>query len=243
MIDHDGIREEVAVYALGSLPSVDAARVRVHLLDCPECTLEYQGYVGVTGILAREAQSIAPVAIKERLMERIRGSALKRPTLLWPAYLVAAAAFALAIISSVADLSLEGRLHTTAARLAESRQRAHSLATEVDSQRRMLADLAGNAARIALRNGEVIVGRSALYLDLQHLPAPPHGHIYQAWMLKRGETRMQPSSLFAPDHHGNAFVALPVNATADVAVVAVSIEPRHGSLQPTTAPVLVAHLE
>ncbi len=81
-----------------------------------------------------------------------------------------------------------------------------------------------------------------VYLEDEHLallsvdlPAPPAGHVYQAW----GMQETGPVSIgFLPNHGAAVLDADLSGANA----VAISVEPEGGSPQPTTEPVLVAKL-
>ena len=80
-----------------------------------------------------------------------------------------------------------------------------------------------------------------LYIALHNLPAPPEGHVYQAWTLPKASKTMAPSVTFEPGKSGATVVRLPEAATAIVAV-AVSVEPEGGSKQPTTKPIAVVRI-
>ena len=87
---------------------------------------------------------------------------------------------------------------------------------------------------VARSNGRIIIA-------LQRLPALPKGKVYQAWTLRRGAKAVAPSITFTPDPSGLVFVELPGSA-ADLAAVALSVEPMGGSKAPTTTPAFVRPL-
>jgi hypothetical protein len=68
------------------------------------------------------------------------------------------------------------------------------------------------------------------------LRPPPPGHVYQLWTIN-GKTP-SPGPTFVPEN-GNAVVHMQTNL-AGSQVMAVTIEPAGGSMQPTTTPVFTA---
>lgn len=262
-VSHDAMLDDVAVYALGSMPPHDAARVREHLRSCAECRAEYAALapsaaaLGVTAEACEDAATGAVVAsplLKSRIMREVRRDA--RPATvpardrarsvaqrLWPAYLVAAACFAVAIVSSLVNLSLMQQIKSVQSANAALSERANGLARSVAQMQTTVADLSSaNAERFAVNGGQIVRVRGHLYLAMHDMPQPPRGKVYQAWTLPKGGKTMQPSLTFTPDAHGSALVALPVDARITSAV-AVSVEPEGGSKQPTTKPVLVEQLD
>ncbi|HVS46740.1 MAG TPA: anti-sigma factor [Verrucomicrobiae bacterium] len=244
--NHDELLDDVAVYALGALPAADAARVRAHLLECPECAAEYVALSETTAALALAAQACPPgsdgiqvsALLKGRIMRDVRatlkpqaadGEVPRRSTSLWPAYLVAAACFAIALIlSTISNISLNASLNQSQAQLATAQA--------------MLADsVSPQARRIAIPGGTVIVRAGHLYITMRHLAAPPKGKVYQAWTLARGAKTVAPSLTFTPNAQGVAIVAVPADARK-LAAVAVSVEPAGGSKTPTTKPIAFAAL-
>jgi len=88
------------------------------------------------------------------------------------------------------------------------------------------------ATRRALRGarGELVVAKGGSgVLVLPDLAAAPSGKTYEAWVIAGGVAR--PAGLFSA---GGAVVLGRQVAANDV--VAVTVEPKHGSQQPTTTP-------
>jgi anti-sigma-K factor RskA len=249
--------DEVAVYALGALPAADAAAVRAHIATCRRCADEYAklkpvaALVGISAETPGDAADSPSALLKPRIMTRVRASKAAPPvrmpaapsrTPVWPAYLVAAACVAIAIVSSMWNVALVGQVRQAQQEIARVSQRSDSLARALEDQRTMLSDLMGSGAkRYAANDGEVIMRGSHAYIAMHDLPQPPRGKVYQAWTLPKGSTKMVPSLTFVPDAHGVAVVSLPPDAHS-MAVIAVSVEPDGGSKQPTTKPILVVPL-
>jgi len=92
---------------------------------------------------------------------------------------------------------------------------------------------AGNAVlRIAGGHGDLIVHR---------LPQLPSGRIYEMWV-QRGTAAPTPTgTLFAVTSSGTAAVGVP-GSLSGISAVLVTQEPAGGTLAPTSAPVIVAHV-
>jgi anti-sigma-K factor RskA len=245
---HDAMLDDVAVYALGTLPLADAERVRAHLRSCRTCRAEYQALAATTGALAASSEGPAPnELLKARIMREVgdpERAAQRRPrTIVWPAYLVAAACFAVAVTLSLLNLSLMEQLKTAQTRVANMDERSSALVHDLTGERTTVADLMDERAqRFDVPGGQIVRIHNRLYITLHDLAQPPQGKVYQAWTLPKGSKTMQPSLTFVPDPHGLAVVALPVDARI-TAAVAVSVEPDGGSQAPTSRPLVVEQFD
>lgn len=156
----------------------------------------------------------------------------------WPAYLVAAACFAIALVSSIANISLLGQLKQAQQEIATLSDRSRALARELVNERLALFDvLDSHAHRYPVAGGEVITHGMRIYLALHALPEAPHGKVYQAWTLEKGATKMSASPTFLPDARGAALIILTADARS-TSEVAVTLEPDGGSKEPTSKPLL-----
>ncbi len=161
-----------------------------------------------------------------------------KPTTVWPAYLVAAVCCTIALISSIANISLLGQIRSEQRANAEISARSNVLARRLAAERTALFDLLDtHARRYEIGNGEVIAHQSRLYLALHTLPQPPRGRIYQAWTLPKGSNHRNAAPIFLPDARGVAFVLLPADART-TAEVSVTLEPEGGSREPTSKPLM-----
>lgn len=243
---HPYTSEDIAVYALGASPHVDLADcLKTHLETCAECRAEYEALrPAVTALASSAATAVPSNLLKARIMREVRASLAEpagaaapvdvaRRRIVWPAYLAAAACLAIALISVFDVFSVNARLKGAQAQLA---------AAQGGAQTAMLADMMStDAKRYPVHHGSVVARGTHLYIAMHDMPMPPKGHVYQAWTMTKGAKTVQPSSTFMPDVRGIAMVELPQNAR-DVALVAVSIEPTGGSLQPTTKPIAAVPL-
>lgn len=156
----------------------------------------------------------------------------------WPAYLVAAACFAIALISSIANISLLGQIKQEQRENATLSERSMALARSLVDERTALFDMLDSRARhYQMGAGEVITHGSRIYLALHALPEPPRGRIYQAWTLAKGATKPLASPTFLPDARGVALIVLPADARS-TAEVSVTLEPDGGSKEPTGKPLM-----
>ncbi len=239
---HDML-DEVAVYALGAMPAAQAARVRDHIAACEECAREYALLQPVVGAVAAAGPAATPSPLlKARVMRSVRAETRTPRPPVWPAYLVAAACFAIAIVSSVWNVALIGQLKQTQSELARVSDKSTTLARNLADERATVSDLVGAQGKhYPAGDDEVVTHGSRLYVAMRSLPDPPKGKVYQAWTLAKGAKKMSPSLTFVPDSHGVAVISLPADAQ-NTAAVAVSVEPEGGSKQPTSKPVLLVPL-
>ena len=259
---HDNMLEDIAVYALGSMPAPESERMRRHIAECEECRAEYLALkpaadlVGITGTTPAQPSRM----LKARIMKQVRseaapGNGVPAPSvavmravrpIVWPAYAVAAACIVIALVTSIFNISLNSSLRTSQSERDQANTRASALARLLEAQKQTTADLLATdsqryAVATAQANGDVVKHGERLYIAMRQMAAPPKGKVYQAWILKPGAKTMTPSVTFVPARSGVAVVALPENGQK-VEAVAVSVEPEGGSKQPTSTPTFVVKL-
>ncbi|HXO16949.1 MAG TPA: anti-sigma factor [Candidatus Dormibacteraeota bacterium] len=169
----------------------------------------------------------------------IRGkiAAVKHATV-WPAYLVAAACFAIALTSSIANMSLLGELKQERRERATLAERSTALAQSLAAERTALFDMLDvHARQYRIGDGEVITRGSRIYLVLRALPEPPRGKVYEAWTVARDSAKAVASPTFLPDARGVAVVVLASDARSTTEV-SVTLEPDGGSKDPTMKPMM-----
>lgn len=259
MTAHEALLDDVAVYALGSLPPGEAEKVRAHLATCEECREEYAQLRPAAGALAYSAEAcpdqehgavVASPLLKARIMQQVRREAPAPPKsnvaemravrpIVWPAYAVAAACLVIALVTGIMNISLNDQMRQTRAELAQIDGQNHRLLADLAHQRTEAADLVSpDSERYGVDHGQIVRHGKRLYLAMEALPPPPKGKVYQAWTLRSGAARMSPSVTFVPNAGGVAVVPVPVDAST-IGAVAVSIEPDGGSKQPTSTPTFV----
>lgn len=257
MAHSDDMLDLVAVYALGTLPPADAARVRAHIKQCPECAAEYDALRPAVNALAQSAEACNDPAtgttfpselIKARVMKTVRGEALQEAiplrekrmrAIVWPAYVVAAASVALSIWAASENFLTGAKLTSAQEQVAQLSAQVKAADSQAAGEKITIADLMNSdSQRFAVSNGEVVRHGDRIYIAMHSMPMPPKGHVYQAWMLHKGAKEMTPGATFMPQTGGVAVISLPARASA-MAAVAVSVEPEGGSKAPTTKPEFV----
>ena len=258
---HETMLDDVAVYALGALPPDQAKAVRDHLATCAECRAEYKRLKPAVDAVAYSAEACNdPVSgtvvpnprLKARIMDQVRKTSAPRLSnvgemravrpIVWPAYAVAAACLAIALVTTAFNISLNESFNSAKTQIAQLDAQAKLLHRKIAAQNTELADLTStDSQHYAVEDGEVVRHGNRLYIAMQSMGTPPRGKVYQAWIMRKGGTQMTPSVTFMPDRSGVAVIHVPVQAM-QVVEVAVSMEPDGGSKQPTSKPTFVVKL-
>jgi hypothetical protein len=231
--------------APGEFNELRAARLKSRVMSAVRSDL------AASALPAIAPPSIAPpvAAPPAAIRAEPRGRSGERSARPWFAYLAIAATLTLAVLTGVDDLALRSVKARAAAQIAILRERAEteaSVAAAASSRARDLGErlallTAPGSKYFSVPGGEVVTGRGRVIIALQHAPALPPGKVFQAWTLRRGAKTVAPSVTFAPDPNGVTVIELP-EAAADLAAVAVTIEPAGGSKVPTTTPAFVRKL-
>ncbi|HWO90272.1 MAG TPA: anti-sigma factor [Gemmatimonadales bacterium] len=254
MSGHESLKDQVAAFALGSLPDDEHRFFLEHLRQCAECRAEVQALAAVTGLLGLSAPDAEPPAgLRDRVLARVGGA---RPVLAGraprsPAWLATAAAIAVAAVSTIWAAIATGRadraerqLGTASSRLAELESTTAAL---VGRQVHMVS-LAAPGQRPALR---VIWNhdRNTFLVIAASLPAAPAGRTYQLWAIAAGRSPVSMGT-FKPNADGTGTAVLPVSeavtALGFIDQCGLTLEPEGGSPQPTETPRLIgtwSHLD
>jgi anti-sigma-K factor RskA len=226
--DHSSWRADLAAYALGSLDEDEKRTVEQHLEECQVCREELVWLQPAIDLLPESvAQVDPPPQLRDRLLAEVRSDAAEpavaaEPTrekpsrkgfvrgfLLRPATGLAAAAL---IVAGIGGYALnEGGSDSGGNTTTISAQGPGSLHAKLE------------------RSGD----SGVLKLTGLHQASP--SHVYEAWVQSGNEIR--PTSLFDARHNGTASVSLENHLDGANAVM-VTVEPRGGSHQPTSPPVI-----
>ncbi len=156
-----------------------------------------------------------------------------RRAIVWPAYLVAAVCFGVAVALSLVNLSLIEQLRIAQASATREQTHTNNVMRALASERNMLEDLMDvDAQHFNITNGQIVLVRDRVYITMHDLAQPPRGKVYEAWTEARNSSVLVPASTFVPDAHGVAVVGLAPSAK-DTGAVAVSVEPEGGAKTPT----------
>lgn len=217
--DHQHWRDELATYALGALEPGEAAALERHIAGCEECRTELEWLRPAVQLLPESVQRVEPpVELRERLMGQVRselGSGEKAPGLRRPRRLplrpLAGFAAAALIVAAIAGYAISGG------------GAGGGGATTVVS-----GDPPGVTAQL-VRDGE------SGTLHLANLRQVSRDEVLQAWV-RRGKRIVSAKTLFVPNPDGTATAT--IDDMHDIDTVMVTAEPRGGSIQPTSAPIV-----
>jgi anti-sigma-K factor RskA len=227
MSDLDRMRDlpdcgvDVAPYVLGALDPDEAQSFVRHLERCVVCRDEVASLAPVLDALPASAPPRpVPAALRRRMLRAVRAEPRARAR----ARGSRARAMALRRSAPAGWLALAAAL---AAAFVVQLGASHPART------RVIPASFGNAVlRVdAGGHGE---------LTVEHLPALPPDRVYELWLAARGK-RPTPSTLFAVTGRGDADIGVPGDLHG-IGRLLVTVEPRGGSLVPTTHPVIVEQL-
>jgi anti-sigma-K factor RskA len=229
MSDHDRFGDDLAAYALGALPPEEAAELERHLEQCEACRAELRWLSPAVDVLpAAVVQRTPPDRLRENLMEVVRAeAAAERPAPARPtrarepwwrglgALAMRPAAGIAAVILVIAGIGAGYLL-----RGSDSNQ-----PTLVQAEA-----LTGAPVSATLeRDGDTST------LHVHEMPPIGPDKVYEVWIQRGGN--VEPVSTFVLSADGTAEAAVPGSLAGGEAVL-VTREPRGGSAQPTTAPLL-----
>lgn len=268
MTDPQDLHELTGAYALDALPEDERQRFEAHLESCERCAREVVTLRATTSRLAELSTDVPPSGLRDRILDEARHTPQERAVIgpapvssaftsdrasdrtsdhrqhsgsaRWIHRLTAAAAvvFAIAVIglgSMVADLGDRlDEAEAIAQRSERSAEQFVELLTAPDANLQTAEGPGGARGRIVTSASR---GRALLVTD--NLQPAPADHTYQLWLIDEAGAR--PAGLFDTDAHGRAAQPL-TGELADNTVVGVTVEPRGGSPQPTTDPVLAIEL-
>jgi len=260
---HEDYKEMLPPHALDALDTTDARAFEDHVGACSECRTELGDWRDTAALLAHAATPIAPPdELRARILSAAKQTTersaqvvsmpARRTSSLWPTLLKIAAAMAfIALIGGVLWLwrrdvtsrreiaRLTREVSTQQRELARSRDAlAHQrdLVALLSSANAKKMELTGTAAAQKARGTFVFdqqTGSAMLMTDA--LPSAPAGMAYELWFIPKGHLPMA-GKVFSVDAAGRATVAdlMPPEAR-EKAVIAITLEPKHGSAQPTGA--------
>jgi anti-sigma-K factor RskA len=225
---HDELRSLVAAYALGAVPPHEEEALRVHLLSCPECQAEADGYAFVSSKLALAVEPTPlPDGFADRVLEQVRPtapeSARKPSRRARRARIFAGVSFA-AMAVAVAVLAFS--LVNVRGDLSDERSITSAILNTEDGFR--LTDGEAVAAMVPTETGSVFV--------VEGLDEVPEEKTYQLWLLG-AEQPVSVGTFEVED--GRAVIETDLTIEGFDAA-AVTVEPEGGSPGPTTEPVLVS---
>lgn len=225
--EHDRWRDELAAYALGALEPGEDAELERHVVGCQECQAELHWLRPAVQLLPESVEQAEPPAeLRSRLMEQVRSEAERSPGDPSPAHSwfgrrgrgpglalrpLAGIAAVVLIVAGVAGYAISSG--GSGGENAITVTQGHS---------------PGVTAQV-VRQGETGT------LRLANLHQLPRDKVLQAWV-RRGKRIVSAKALFVPNSDGTASAT--IEDMHGVNTVMVTAEPRGGSVQPTSAPIV-----
>ncbi|HXE99934.1 MAG TPA: anti-sigma factor [Solirubrobacterales bacterium] len=231
-VGHESYRGDLAAYALGALEEPEAAELEGHLAECEACRIELRWLEPAVDLLPRSVEQLEPPAgLRKQLMATVRAEARDaRPARIeasvprrraWGALIWRPATAVAAVGLLVAGGAVGYLVHQP------------SDSSSVVAARPSPSAPGNPVGTLDRSDGSAI-------LTMSQLPALPAGDVYEVWVERDG--MVEPSSLFVPRRDRTAEAAVPAGLD-DADAVLVTREPRGGSQQPTSPPLLRADLD
>lgn len=235
---HERWNDDVAAYMLGALDPAEAAELEHHLEGCERCRERVRWLEPAVRLLPEEVERVeAPAPLRERVMAEVRADAAeagaaKRETRaagksggwlsrLGRAYgwrpLAGLAVMALALVAVAGYEIGNGGSDGGGAAQTYTAGKAPGITAEMVAE-----DDGGGTLRLA---------------NVQQLPEEK---VLEAWVQREGTVEPVPA-LFVPDREGNASTM--IEDMDGVEVVMVTAEPKGGSAQPTSKPIVTMPIQ
>jgi anti-sigma-K factor RskA len=215
-MEHQGIHELSAAYALDALDRVDRQRFEEHLAQCGECRDDVASFQATAAALAYDVDAPAPPdALRERILERARSEQPRNVLQFRPRRWALPVATGVAAVAACAALAFG--------------LWAVSLNNELGDR--------AEAIELTGADGSLLIepsGEATLIVD--GLGRAPAGQTFEIWVIE--EDRPLPAGLF-PGAPGRSVVPLS-RPVPDGAIVAVTLERAGGVQKPTGDPLFTA---
>jgi anti-sigma-K factor RskA len=244
MTFHEQFAEDLALYALGSLPG-DEERLALenHLETCNACRRELEQLRGDMGLLSLSTMGATPpVRSRARLMDAIASEPRRTEPQStsrgrsWSFFAPWAVAAAMAIVAGIlwsADAALKRQMASLQSSFSEQQQelvRAREVVATLTAPEAQQVTLVA-AKTPPLPHGKAFYLRSTgrLIFLASNLPPLPPEKIYELWLIPTSGSPVA-AGLFRPDSHGGAAVLNPpLSPGLEAKTFAVTLEPATGS--------------
>src|SRR3954468_10580557 len=238
MAAHEQYADDLALYAVGSLPASEAAGLEQHLETCSDCRRELEALRGDAALLAlSSAGPAAPARSRARLLNALATEPYahtvrrRRPFFELVPILAAAALVLISILLWRENVQMRRRYEYLQAHQREEGVRLAKAQELIE----MLT--APSVQRVSLNSTNLSPQPHAkcmykaqnghLLLMASNLAQLPSGKTYQLWIFpKKTNQKPVPAGMFKPDADGNAMVLNPSIPTGvEARGFAVTIEP------------------
>jgi anti-sigma-K factor RskA len=223
--EHDGRRDDLAAYALGALDPAAAAELERHLAGCEQCRTDLDWLRPAVQLLPESVERVEPPAeLRGRLIEQVRSEAERPPapsgSRSWFGRRSRGSGMALRPLAGLATALV---VAVVAGYAISGGGSGGDGATTV---------VAGHSPGVT---AELVRQDETGTLRLANLHQLPRDEVLQAWV-RRGSEVVSAKTLFVPNADGTASAT--IDDMRDVNAVMVTAEPRGGSVQPTSAPIV-----
>jgi anti-sigma-K factor RskA len=218
---HERRRDELAAYLLGALEPGEAAELERHLAGCEECRTELEWLRPAVQLLPESAPRVeAPPELRGRLMEQVRSEAesapAPRPARRW----------------SIGSWGLRPLAGLAALVLVVAAVAAYAIGGGDSGSGNTTTVVKGHSPGVV---AEVVRDGGSGTLHLTNLHQLPSDKVLQAWVERDGRV-VSAKTLFVPNQDGTASAT--IDDMEGVKTVMVTAEPRGGSVQPTSPPIV-----
>ncbi|HTK95701.1 MAG TPA: anti-sigma factor [Terriglobales bacterium] len=251
MSAHEQFAEDLALYAVGALPSAEVKALEKHLEECAGCRRELESLRGDAALLALSATGpAAPTRSRERFVQAIAVERhprfLRRRRSLFELLPVCAAVVMLLITILLwrENVKLRRRLDYTQNHLAQNQEQL----LEAQHLQEIMHDRSAQQITLVAEHeparpyGKAVYSwkHGRLVFMASNLGQLPAGKTYQLWIVPMKGDKPMPAGVFKPDPHGNAMLLEPCcPGGLEAKAFAVTIENDGGSATPTT-PILMS---
>ncbi|HSR95276.1 MAG TPA: anti-sigma factor [Solirubrobacterales bacterium] len=222
--EHEARRDELAPYLLGALEPGEAAALEQHLVGCEECRTELAWLRPAVRVLPEAVERVEPPpGLRTRIMGEVEADTSPRSRPARRGLFSDTGGRRFAALRPAAGLVAVLVIAAGIVGYAISDSGSGSATTTV---------AAGHAPGVTakmVREGDTGT------LRLANVHQLPSGEVLQAWV-RRGKRIESAKALFVPNRDGTATAA--IDHMDGVDAVMVTAEPRGGSDQPTSAPIV-----
>ena len=241
----EDLRDSFELFALGLLEEgVEKDEIQAHLdRGCGACDARMKDALAVQALLLSQAPEVVPPA---RLKRRVMGAVGVQPMgWTWFAAACAAAMLMLALWFNVVAGERGRQLAQARQSLSESeaeRERLQAVFRFLEDPETRQVNFGSPQAQPP-RGNVYFHPRLGVLLIAANLPPLAATQTYEMWILPKGGGAPQPAGLFQSTAAGSAIHTLPqALSLAEIAGVAVTVEPATGSQTPTLPILFVAQI-
>lgn len=217
---HERRSDEIAAFLLGALEPGEAAELERHLVGCEECRTELEWLRPAVQLLPESVQLVEPPQeLRGRLMEQVRSEAeapAPHRSRRW----------------SIGGWSLRPVAGLAALVLIVAAVAAYAIGSGDSGSGNTTTVVKGHSPGVV---AEVVRDGGSGTLHLANLHQLPSDKVLQAWVERDGRV-VSAKTLFVPNQDGTASAT--IDDMEGVKTVMVTAEPRGGSVQPTSAPIV-----